>query len=200
MLRSVLFSYKADLGGKRQSFFSLKKYLRSYRHDNVSALEILQLPMRDTYQYHWSYTAVKVPNGNAKHKDVHLPGRYMLLLFKAAMFSIYQGIPNLAIGLTKKQLELEKGNDLTSQVRNLLANSMDAEFDIIAPFAKKSREEVLYGMKDGESAYGFSCILPKGYSHCNDCFKCQERKTSFYKTGITDKTHYFRSHAVAALV
>jgi len=179
--------------------FWLKKFLRGWKKDNVEALEILQLPLKDTYQTSWSVTGVKVPQGGqAKAKDIVLPGREAILLTKAASFCASQGIHLIAIGFCQSQERILKAADLIERVQSLISDSLATELRIIAPYLEKTREEALFEIRDRGYALGYSCISPKGYQHCGDCYKCHERKADFMKTGVTDKTLYYRSQAYIA--
>jgi len=179
--------------------FWLKKLLRNRKTDNVESLEILSLPLRDAYQSHWSVTGVKVPSGKDRFKDTYLPGRDILLLSKAALFSAFQGASASAVGFSKSHFSNGPTNVVRSQIGDLISRSLDTHVTIVAPFESKRREEILFDIRGLGFEYTFSCLNPKGYQHCGDCYKCHERKICFFKTGITDKTHYHRSTAAVAV-
>jgi len=90
-------------------------------------------------------------------------------------------------------------NVVRSQIGDLSSRSLDTHVTIISPFESKRREEILFDIRGLGFEYTFSCLNPKGYQHCGDCYKCHERKVCFFKTGITDKTHYHRSTAAVAV-
>jgi 7-cyano-7-deazaguanine synthase in queuosine biosynthesis len=171
----------------------LKKYLRGHKGENLEALEILHLPLRDSFQSHWSVTGVKTPTGKEHLKDIYLPGRDLVMLNKAAIFSAAAGSVNLAVGFLKSHSMISRGNDTLARATELISKSLEVNMNILTPFATKNREDALFIMKDQGYEYSFSCLSPKGYQHCGECYKCHERKISFFKTGITDKTQYYKS-------
>lgn len=179
--------------------FWLKKLLRGRKKDNVEPLEVIPLPLRDIYQTHWSVTGVKVPSGKDRLKDTHIQGRDVLLLMKAALYGVHQGAQVFAIGFSKSHSFHGHPETVRSQIEQLVAQSLDNSIEIIAPFENKRREDILFNNQELGSEYSFSCLSPKGYQHCGECFKCHERKMSFFKTGIADKTHYYRSLSATAL-
>lgn len=171
----------------------LKKFMRSGRIKNLEPLEILSLSLRDIYQTHWSLTGVKIPDQGADAREAYVPGRNVLLLTKGALFAATKGIDCLAIGITKNYPFADGETHFFKQLKNIFTKSLETEVNIIAPYINKGKEEVIFDARDMGFEYSFSCLNPRGYQHCGECFKCAERKKSFARSGITDKTHYHRT-------
>ena len=171
----------------------LKKFLRSGRIKNLEPLEIMSLPLRDIFQTHWSMTGVKVPDQHAPVRDAYLPGRYILFLTKAALFAALREIDSVAIGITKLYPFLESDTFFFKQLRHIFEKSLQMEIHVIAPFLHKDKENVIFDARDIGFEYSFSCLNPRGYQHCGECYKCGERKKTFARSGITDRTHYYKA-------
>jgi 7-cyano-7-deazaguanine synthase len=180
---------------EESEIFWIKKFMRANKSESLQLLEVLQLPLRDTYQSQWCFTGVKVPNAECKAQDINLPGRDMLLLTKAAAYSLGHDIRNMAVGYLKGSLS----SAVTEKVSALISDTMGSPINILMPYAAKTREDVLFAAREMGFEYSFSCISPKGHHHCGDCYKCNERKMSFFKTGVADKTHYHRSLSAATI-
>lgn len=177
---------------EESELFWLKKFLRTGKLKNVEQLEILNLPMRDVYGSHWSVTGVKAPDAASRSSDLFLPGRHMLFLSKAAQWCALRKVELMATGVLKTCPFPDFNPSYFRRFENLVSEALEFEVRVIAPFADKAKEEIMFEAKTLGFEYSFSCINPKGYQHCGECFKCTERKKAFSRTGITDKTYYYR--------
>jgi len=187
---------QAGFRWEEAELFWLKKYLRNTKMAGVQPLEILQLPLRDVFGMHWSVTGVKVPPF-AEKADVFLPGRTLAMLLKAGVMASVHGFESVAIGTTKDARLPDASEAFFRECERALALAIGMAVRVQAPFLVKSREDVLFEAKDLAPDLSFSCVNPKSYQHCGECFKCNERKRAFARTGITDKTQYFSKAAVS---
>jgi 7-cyano-7-deazaguanine synthase len=177
--------------------FWLKKFLRAGKLKNVEPLEILSLPQREVYGAHWSVTGVKAPDVTAKPADLALPGRTLLFLTKAAVFCALRRIDSLAIGVLRSSPFPDANPAFFKRLEGILAEALEFHVRILAPFSDRQKEDVMQEAKPLGFEYSFSCINPKGYQHCGECYKCNERKKSFARTGIADRTLYYKRMAEA---
>jgi len=179
--------------------YSLKKFLRSWKKIDLDALEVVMLPLRDTFQMHWSVTGVKVPNAKSELKDIYLPGRDVMLLTKGTLFSALHGISKIYVGFTKAYADVNNTKDTMIKVQDLISQVVGRPILIEVPYIDKNTEDVLFDGRDINIETSFSCLMPKGYSHCGDCYKCHLRREAFFKTGITDKTQYYKSLSLSSV-
>jgi 7-cyano-7-deazaguanine synthase len=177
---------------EESELYWLKKFLRSARFKHLAPLEILHLPIRDVPHSHWSVTGVHVPGEKAKASQLFLPGRNLMLLTKAALFCAVKGIQEIAIGVAKTSPFQDADPDFLKQCESIFAKSFGHTVSIMAPLVAMRKEEIVYECRHLPLEYTFSCLNPRGYQHCSECFKCAERKKVFAKAGVTDKTHYYR--------
>ncbi len=172
--------------------FWLKKFLRYRKQENIEPLQFVYLPLKDVYLMHWSNTGMKTPSGKEQYQSIMLPERESLLLTRAALTAIAFDAEVMAVGYLKPRGEAERNADLMSRVEELYSKTLSKPVSITAPFITRTRDEIVYDMREIGFDYSFSCLAPRGYQHCGDCYKCHERKMGFFKTGITDRTHYFK--------
>jgi 7-cyano-7-deazaguanine synthase len=172
--------------------FWLKKFLRYRKVETIEPLQFVYLPLKDVYMTHWSNTGLKAPSGKDLYPSILLPERESLLLTRAALSASAFDAQVMAVGYLKPRGPLERNTELMKQVEELYDKTLGKPVSIVAPFIDKTRDEIVYGMREVGYDFSFSCLAPRGYQHCGDCYKCQERKIGFFKTGITDRTHYFK--------
>src|SRR6185312_12444319 len=117
-----------------------------------------------------------VPAASDAWDSVFLPGRNLLLLGQAALFSSQRGIPLVAQGLLK-------GNpfdDATPRFRRLMQRTINAGLDkrikLVAPFARLTKDQVMRRAGGLPLELTFSCLKPRGSRHCGVCSKCYERE------------------------
>ena len=170
--------------------FSLKRFLRHLKSSNLKPFSILDLPMRDLYEGHWSVTGLRVPGADSKDEAVYLPGRNVILLSKAACFAALHGISSIEIGVLKGNPFSDSTPAFFKKMSEALSSGLNKEIHIEAPFLKLKKEDVILRGKKLPLELTFSCIHPKGYDHCGECNKCTERKKAFFGAGIPDKTNY----------
>src|SRR5262245_11929480 len=75
----------------------LQRFLSAVASDWLAKLVILELPLHDVYDGHWSLTGRQVPDADSPDEAVFLPGRNALLLVKAAVWCQLHGIDELAM-------------------------------------------------------------------------------------------------------
>ncbi len=170
--------------------FWLKSFHRSLKSHKLEPLKIVDLPMRDIYDRHWSITGIKVPGPKSKDESMYLPGRNIIFLSKAACFAALHGVTAIEIGVLKGNPFKDSSRAFLSKMEEVLTLGLEKPIEIRAPFQKMKKEEVLILGKNLQLELTFSCVNPKGYDHCGDCNKCMERKKAFFSAGLFDKTRY----------
>ncbi len=170
--------------------FWLKTFHRGVRSSKLQPVRIIDLPMRDIYDRHWSITGIKVPGSRSKDESMYLPGRNILFLSKAACVAALSGIYSIEIGVLKGNPFKDSSKAFLAKMEDVLSMGLDHPVRIIAPFQKMKKEDVLILGKSLPLEMTFSCVNPKGFEHCGECNKCTERKKAFFAAGIFDKTRY----------
>ena len=173
--------------------FWLKTFHRGIKSHKLLPVKIVDLPMRDTYDRHWSITGIKVPGPQSKDESMYLPGRNILFLSKAACVAALNGITSIEIGVLKGNPFKDSSKAFLNKMEDVLSLGLDEPIAVKAPFQKMKKEDVLILGKSLPLELTFSCVNPKGFEHCGDCNKCMERKKAFFAAGIFDKSRYKKS-------
>src|SRR5438309_7007939 len=66
---------------------ALRRFLKALHADTVAPLQVFELPLGAVYGRHWSTTGEQVPDAASPDAAVFLPGRNLLLLAQAAVWS-----------------------------------------------------------------------------------------------------------------
>ena len=170
--------------------FWLKNFLRGLKSERLGPLKILDLPLRDIYEGHWSLSGAKVPGSKSPDAAVYLPGRNILFLSKAACYAARQGIVDIEIGVLKNNPFSDGSKAFFKKFSSVLSLGLGREIAVHAPFQKLEKQDVILMGKKLTLEHTFSCLNPKGHEHCGDCNKCTERKKAFFAAGVFDKTKY----------
>lgn len=174
--------------------FWIKKILRHKKREGVESLEVIELPLRDLYQFHWSVTGVKVPQGDSKKYERTIAGRELLMLGKVAVMATLRENPVIIYG---RHISSSSGGfeipskDLLKITQDYLGQAAEVRM----PFIELSAEQLISG-QGPEATYFFSCLNPRGMAHCGECFKCFGRKMNVFKAGVLDKTLYARQDSL----
>jgi 7-cyano-7-deazaguanine synthase len=73
-----------------------------------------------------------------------------------------------------------------------LNQALGGHLNLIRPFERLHKADVLLRGQGLPLHLTFSCINPKGGLHCGDCNKCAERQKGFADAGLPDLTSYHR--------
>jgi len=160
------------------------------RGDGITPLTILSLPMADVYGPHWSTGKKPVPGVRSHDSAVYLPGRNLILSVKVAVFAAMHRIPILAIGSISHNPFPDATPAFYRRWGAVLGAGLGARLEVIAPYRRLSKEQVIARGRNLPFELSFSCIAPHGRWHCGRCNKCAERRRAFSRAGVEDKTRY----------
>ena len=169
----------------------LKKMSMSGR--SVAPLKVVDLPLRDIYPDHWSLTGKKTPGFDSEDSAVYLPGRNIILLSKAAVYAALEGIEMIASGILKGNPFPDSTPLFFRTLEVAFSEGLRAPLTVMTPFNQLSKKEVLERGRNLPLSLTFSCIAPKGFSHCGKCNKCAERIRAFRALALPDPTKYHLS-------
>ncbi len=176
----------------------LRNYLESVKNPRLAGLTILDQSVADVYPDHWSLNGISVPDASTADAAVYLPGRNLLLLTKAALWSALNGVSMIALGTLSTNPFPDATDSFFSNLEKALSEGLDHPLKLVSPFGKMHKEDVLQIGQNMPVHLSFSCIKPvhkeTGHIHCGACNKCHERYTAFECAGLVDKTEYASSH------
>ena len=168
----------------------LKLYLSCINSANLKPLTIIEQPVNDIYEQHWSVSGNDVPDQNTDDSAVYLPGRNLLLLTKVGVWCALNHIDTIALGTLQGNPFSDNTEEFYQCVAKSISIATETEINIIRPFANKSKDEILVGASNLPLHLTFSCIQPQDNKHCGKCNKCAERKKAYLDLDIKDLTSY----------
>ncbi|HTP42818.1 MAG TPA: 7-cyano-7-deazaguanine synthase [Nitrospiria bacterium] len=169
----------------------LHLFLSSMPRRSIAPLVVLDLPMQDVYQKHWSLTG-RVPGRRSDDKEVYLPGRNILLLTKAVLLCQPAGINRIALAPLGHNPFPDSRPSFFRQMERTFAAGIRWRGRILAPYLTLTKKQVIAkGLSLGLPLHlTFSCLQPKGRRHCGRCNKCEERRRAFKAAGVANPTSY----------
>ena len=169
----------------------LQQFLVAVSHPNIRPLSILDLPVTDIYDAHWSVTGTDVPDETTADDAVYLPGRNLLLLAKAGVWCSTNGIAEIALAPLKGNPFSDNTDEFYRTMENAVNLALEWPLKVTRPYSNKSKDEVIEIGKDLPLHLTFSCIKPVNDLHCGKCNKCAERIYGYNLPGRIDSTRYY---------
>jgi 7-cyano-7-deazaguanine synthase len=184
------FYVRSGLAWQDDELRYLKRYLHRVASERVLDLVLFELPLTDLYGPHWSVTGDGVPDQDSADDAVFLPGRNLLLCAKPAVWCQLHGVGELALATLGGNPFSDASDEFFAAYQNTLNRGAAAEIEIIRPFAKLQKREVMQLARSYPLEDTFSCIAPTRGLHCGRCNKCAERKAAFLSAEMRDPTVY----------
>lgn len=200
---SILLAHLLDQGWAVQPFYIrsglswedderrlLARFLAHRKQVGLAPLVTLELPLADLYGSHWSISGIRVPQADTPDEAVFMPGRNPLLIVKAGLWCLLNGIQRLALGALGTNPFPDATADFLQEFGALLGRGMGSSLEIARPFADLSKQQVMELGRELPLHWTFSCINPLQGLHCGRCNKCAERQAAFRLIQQLDPTVY----------
>jgi len=171
-----------------------KRFLLAVNHRQLKPLVVLQMPLDDLYGNHWSITADNVPDADSNDEAVFLPGRNALLLVKAVVWCQLNGVPSLALATLGTSPFPDASHAFIERFQSALNLAAAAPVEIVLPFHRLNKRQVMELGASFPLGLTFSCISPVDGVQCGFCNKCAERQAAFASIGWTDPSSYALDH------
>lgn len=169
---------------------ALDCYLAAIATPDLAKLVILDLPLADLYENHWSFTGHSVPDARSPDEAVYLPGRNALLLVKAAVWCQLHGIGELAMAPLGTSPFDDASEAFFRDFQAAINHGGPSRVCLSRPFGAMRKLAVMQRGRNLPLQLTFSCIAPVADLHCGACNKCAERKAAFQEAAIPDTTVY----------
>ena len=169
---------------------ALRRFLHALPSTLYVPLTVLSLPVDDLYGAHWSITGKHIPNAATPDEAVYLPGRNLMLLSKAAVFSAINDIPVIAIGSLDHNPFPDASPKFFRNFATLAGEALSHPLKVIAPFRGTNKATVIRQGRELPLHLSVSCLAPVHGKHCGRCNKCAERQLGFKQAGVIDQTNY----------
>ena len=155
---------------------------------SIAPLLVLDVPVAELYENHWSITGDGVPGEKTPDEAVYLPGRNALLIVKAAVWCALHSVQRLALAPLAHNPFPDATDEFFATLQSALNLGLATRLAIERPFARLTKKQVMELGRDLPLSLTFSCIRPTGNLHCGVCNKCAERQRAFADAGMEDGT------------
>jgi 7-cyano-7-deazaguanine synthase len=187
------FYIRTGVSWQNEELAGLENFLQSVETADLAKLVVLELPLQDLYDGHWSLTGRQVPGAESPDEAVFLPGRNALLLVKAAVWCQLHGIGELAMAPLGTSPFGDAHAAFFRDFEAAVNHGGQGELRLARPFGEFNKRQVMALGRGLPLESTFSCIAPAGGLHCGQCNKCAERRAAFRDAGIDDATTYANS-------
>jgi 7-cyano-7-deazaguanine synthase len=171
----------------------LRLFLDAVHHSSLQPLHVLDMPVNDLYDGHWSITGEDVPGVDTPDEAVFLPGRNVLFLAKAMIWCHLHAVEAVALAVLKRNPFPDATPEFFAAFQDVVDRAVDGEVRVLRPYAELSKVDVLRRGRSMPLGLTFSCIQPREGRHCGVCNKCAERRDAFTAAGMPDPTEYHTS-------
>jgi 7-cyano-7-deazaguanine synthase len=169
---------------------ALRRFVETLGRPNIHAVAERSLSVRDLLETHCGARGFQ-PDYSEGYSANFIPGRNLALLSVASLFAFVHGAGSLALGLLEGNPYPDASRRFFSAFESLFAEGLGRPIEILTPFARLAKEEVV---RIGEALpleLSLSCVNPVDGQHCGDgCNKCAERQKAFALAEIADPTRY----------
>jgi 7-cyano-7-deazaguanine synthase len=166
-----------------------RQFLAAAGHPNLRPLVELNQPMGDIYGTHWSRQGA-VPDAQSADEAVYLPGRNIMLVSKAAVWSALNGVHFIFSGVLAGNPFSDATQTFFDSLTAAISMGLEWHIEVARPYAHLKKIDVLKIGHAMPLQFTFSCLSPVDGRHCGDCNKCAERQKAFREAGIVDQTEY----------
>lgn len=187
------FYIRSNLIWEKAELRALRQFLRAVASPGLEELVVLDLPLDDLYDGHWSLSGEQTPGAETPDEAVYLPGRNPLLVIKAALWCQMRGIHRLALAPLGSNPFADATDDFFDEFQSALSRAASAEIRIERPFANLDKRQVMELGQSCPLELTFSCIAPVDSLHCGACNKCAERQAAFRLVARPDYTSYHKA-------
>jgi 7-cyano-7-deazaguanine synthase len=184
------FYIRSNLVWEKAEFGALRQFLNAVASPGLGELVVLELPLHDLYDGHWSVSGKQAPGAETADEAVYLPGRNPLLIIKPALWCQMRGIRRLALAPLRSNPFADATEEFFDEFQSSLSRAASAEIRIERPFANLDKRQVMQLGRNCPLELTFSCIAPIDGLHCGRCNKCAERQAAFRLVARADHTPY----------
>jgi 7-cyano-7-deazaguanine synthase len=190
------FYIRTGLNWQAEEQAALVQFLTAMTSGQLAELVVLDLPLADLYDGHWSLTGKQVPAANSADEAVFLPGRNALLVVKAAVWCQLHGVGELAMAPLATSPFDDASPAFFRDFQAAINHGVQRPVRLVRPFGDLTKRQVMALGRDLPLELTFSCISPVRGLHCGRCNKCGERRAAFRDVQIGDRTVYADEQAL----
>ena|SRR5436190_9935198 len=184
------FYIRTGLVWQAEELPALERFLAAVATNDLARLVVLDLPLADLYDGHWSLTGRDIPGADSPDEAVYLPGRNALLIVKAAIWCQLHGIGELAMAPLGTSPFDDASAAFIRDFQAAINHGGQRQVRLSRPFGEMNKRQVMALGRGVPLELTFSCISPLRGLHCGRCNKCAERQSAFREAQIDDRTQY----------
>lgn len=180
---------------------ALGAYLAALGDRRIAPLVKLAVPVDRIYGRHWSLTGEDVPDYDASIDSDYLPGRNVLLLGVASVWSALHDVHRIALGSLMQNPYPDATPEFFDEYGRLLSGALGHSIEVVAPYRGMEKSDLIRAHRELPLHLTLTCIGqkagasldesgPQGPLHCGACVKCHERHEAFVEAGVPDRTRY----------
>jgi 7-cyano-7-deazaguanine synthase len=167
-----------------------RRFLAALTCSNLADFVVLEMPVADLYDNHWSLSGRDVPDQSTPDEAVYLPGRNPLLLLKPALWCRMKGVPQLAIATLSNNPFDDARPEFFESFERMMRDATGGSVAVVRPFEHLDKRSVVALGRDLPLELTFSCLAPVNGRHCGRCNKCAERHKALSQLEGGDPTRY----------
>ena len=184
------FYVRTGLHWQRGELSALSRFLAAVATTNLERMVVLDLPLADLYDGHWSLTGRDIPGAESPDEAVFLPGRNALLIVKAAVWCQLHSVGELAMAPLGTSPFGDASEVFFRDFEAAINHGSTQRVRLTRPFGTMNKRQVMALGRGLPLELTFSCLAPVGELHCGKCNKCAERQVAFREAGMKDQTSY----------
>jgi 7-cyano-7-deazaguanine synthase len=188
--RVLPFYIRTGLVWQAEELPALARFLAAIATNQLAKLVVLDLPLVDLYEGHWSLTGHGTPSADSPDEAVFLPGRNALLIVKAAVWCQLHAVGELALAPLGTSPFDDASAAFLHDFQAAINRGCAHQVRLTLPFGAMNKQQVMILGHGLPLELTFSCISPIDHLHCGRCNKCAERQAAFRGANIQDKTVY----------
>jgi 7-cyano-7-deazaguanine synthase len=169
---------------------ALERFLKAVATPDLAELVVLDLPLADLYDGHWSLTGRGIPSADSPDEAVFLPGRNALLIVKAAVWCQLNGVGELALAALGTSPFEDARGEFFRDFQAAINYGVEHKVKLFRPLGEMTKRDVMQLGRGMPLELTLSCLAPIDGMHCGRCNKCAERRAAFRDAKLEDRTRY----------
>jgi 7-cyano-7-deazaguanine synthase len=179
---------------------AVREFCAALAQPNLAELVLLDMPVDDLYDDHWSISGRSVPDLHSPDEAVFMLGRNPLLLLKPVLWCQMHGISQLALATVATNPFEDATPAFFASFEAMVREATGGAVSILRPFERLSKRCVMLRGRALPLELTFSCLAPIDGLHCGRCNKCAERIAAFGHLKSVDVSCDVSSPVLAAPV
>jgi len=184
------FYIRTGLVWQAEELPALERFLSAVATSSLAKLMVLDLPLADLYDGHWSLTGSGTPGADSPDQAVFLPGRNALLIVKVAVWCQLRAVGELALAPLGTSPFEDASTAFLRDFQAAINRGCTNPVRLSLPFGEMNKQQVMALGRGLPLELTLSCISPVGHLHCGRCNKCSERQAAFRNASLKDRTIY----------